>query len=140
MIWRSLEATPRQRRHASRMFTATMGGMAIGTSALYGFTEGIAALLGCLTPFAGLADIVSGEGGARLGLFFGYVLVVAVVIQLMLQPIFCVYLDRGRKSTQRRPAPLTHTRRQSHCHGVRHHCRPCTHVDAHHAFTQRSCF
>jgi len=95
VIWQSLEATPAERTFSSLMFIFIMLVLALTFSATMSFFLTVGALLQANTPFGQtLKDVFEGDF-RRLGYFFLMFLGIITSVQAIIQPIFCVYNDRG---------------------------------------------
>jgi len=95
VIWSSLEATAAERRYASYMFSIIMFALALVVSASLGAFLTIGALLQANTPFGlTLSNMFEGDF-KRLGYFGLMLLGIMLAVQAIVQPIFCVYSNRG---------------------------------------------
>ena len=95
VAWRSLEATQLERRFSSAVFVSSMLAIGLMMSSVLAFTLTIGALLLSNTPFNGIADIMETGDPKRLGYFFIMFGIIFTAVQIMIQPLFCVYADRG---------------------------------------------
>ena len=90
VIWRSLEATDAERRWSNRGFMVVMTLLALVFSAIMALALTVGALLASNTPFT----VLSGDF-KRFGYFCVMFGCVIVSVQMLVQPLFCVYDDKG---------------------------------------------
>ena len=95
VIWRSLEATDGERAYSHVVFTLSMVAIAVLFSAVMAMALTLGALLQCNSPFLGISDLLTDGDSQRLSYFLIMFGIVFTSVQLMIQPIFCVYADRG---------------------------------------------
>ena len=92
VIWRSLENTKADRDRANWAFWLIMSPLSAVCCGIFAVAACYSALLDVNT---GLTELLVGRIDKRLGFFLIIVTIYAIVLNLIIQPVFCVFADRG---------------------------------------------